>query len=120
MIMNWNDIRNFEESGIRGTVAGVSFVPGYPENLVKLKAILDGGETLPTEIKRNPNNQYDTNACEVWVGGVFIGHLPRDLAEVVAASIDHGKKLTLEVTSIGFANGDPTKPGVGFCIQEVV
>lgn len=52
---------------IVGNVVGVSFVEGYPSNLIRLHAVRQEIGVIKAVIKRNPVNKYDSNACEVWV-----------------------------------------------------
>lgn len=115
----WDDLDTLSHSDdVYGKVVGVTFVNGYPDNLISLqKSVTEKG--LQATIRRNPNNKYDTNACEVWVDEEFIGHLPRDIAEEVAPQIDKGIGTELTITSIGFANDDPTKPGAGFRLKLI-
>jgi hypothetical protein len=119
--MNWNELEDLErkaDNRIWGTVAGVSFVPGYPNNLLQFAETIYKGEGSAT-IKRNPANKYDSNACEIWLFDKhFIGHVPKDIAAEIAPKMDAGKKYTIKITSLGFAKGDPSKPGAGFCIEE--
>jgi hypothetical protein len=37
-------------------------------------------EDVPALLVRDPGNAHDTNAIEVWIYGVMVGHLPRDVA----------------------------------------
>lgn len=120
--MDWNEaalIKN-DPGTYRGTVVGVSFVPGYPQNLQALKKTVDVNGPLGAVIKRAPENQYDSNACEVWVDGqIFIGHLSRDLAAEIAPKLDSGSVAAMWITSIGYANNDQSKPGAGFYLKVV-
>ena len=40
------------------------------------------------ELRRNPKNEADSNAIEVWVGGKHIGHVQRVLAGLIAPVMD--------------------------------
>lgn len=52
-------------------VAGVTFIDGYPDNLLRLREPADAawqaGECLTAVLRRNPANPYDSNAVEIWV-----------------------------------------------------
>jgi len=37
-------------------------------------------EDVPALLVREPSNAHDPNAIQVWVNGVMVGHLPRDVA----------------------------------------
>jgi len=120
----WDNVDNLEaqDYDFRGSVAGVSFVEGYPANLLAFKnTFLDNKQEILAAIKRNPENPYDSNACEVWAFNgfeyVFIGHLPKDIAAMVAFEIDNGATANTEIVSIGFANNDPSKPGAIFRLK---
>lgn len=114
--MNWNDVVDFEQTRkkdptIRGKVVGMSFLPQYPDNLYDLFDYGMGQRTAT--IKRNPQNQYDENACEVWIDHFFVGHLPRDLAAEVAPKLDAGENYTMEV-SLLVTPGKESNPGLAF------
>lgn len=122
--MDWDDLGTWEDEEIgpeeqthifRGKVVGVSFAKGYPDTLKYLHDNWNG--PIRAQIKRNPDNPYDTNACEVWIGEVFIGHIARDLAAVIAPLLDMEVPYELNITSIGFAKNDPEKPGAGFQLE---
>jgi hypothetical protein len=43
------------------------------------------------ELRRDPGNEHDPNAIQVWAGGVQIGWVPRDTAVAVARALDAGE-----------------------------
>jgi hypothetical protein len=43
------------------------------------------------ELRRDPGNEHDPNAIQVWAGGVQIGWVPRDTAVAVAPALDAGE-----------------------------
>lgn len=112
--MDWNDVKqrsSDKKEYWRGSVAGVSFIDTYPENLRLLKEELAYTNHLQAEIQRNSDNQYDSNACEVWVDEQFIGHLAKDIAKEIAPRIDAGEKFELVITYIGASSEQPDKLG---------
>lgn len=74
-------------------VVGMSFVPGYPAILEGLKPDVE----YFAELHRNPANEYDTNAIEVHVGHVMVGHLPRDVAARLAPALDSGGRYDVQI-----------------------
>lgn len=113
--MNWNDVQDFQEVRkndltIRGKIVGLSFIPGYPNNLYTL---FNGGGSRPTTLKRNPENQYDSNATEIHVDSTMVGHLPRDLAAEIAPKLDAGGIYTM-TTSLLVTPGKEGNPGLAF------
>lgn len=116
--MNWDEVIDFHEiqkndSIIREKVVGMSFLPGYPSNLYLL---FDGsplGRSKTATLKRNPENKYDENACEVFIGAFMVGHLPRNLAAEVAPKLDAGENYTMTV-SLLVTPGKEGNPGLAF------
>lgn len=101
-------------------VVGVSFVPGYPDNLHRLSAASDEarrlGEPLAVVLKRNPKNQYDPNAIEVHVpslgDGGFIGHLTRPIVARMALEMDAGDVWGAEVGDVLIDPDHMDRPGI--------
>jgi hypothetical protein len=48
----------------------------------------DPGAAL--ELRRDPANEHDPNAIQVWAGNLHIGWVPREIAAAVAPSLDAG------------------------------
>jgi HIRAN domain len=48
----------------------------------------DPGAVL--ELRRDPANEHDPNAIQVWAGDLQIGWVPREIAAAVAPSLDAG------------------------------
>lgn len=108
-------------------VVGVSFVPGYPGNLHRLSEVSDrarlDGEPLAVVLKRNPDNQYDSNAIEVHVpaigDGGFIGHLTRPIAARMAPELDRGERWLAEVGDVLIDPDHMDRPGISInCKRE--
>lgn len=101
-------------------VVGVTFVPGYPDNLLDLaQADVDAaakGERLTAILRRNPNNEYDPNAIEVHVPAVgehgFIGHITRPLAARMAPELDAGITWAAEVSDVLIDPDHLDRPGI--------
>lgn len=108
-------------------VVGVSFVPGYPDNLLDLeladsKAQLNG-EPLTVVLIRNPDNEYDANAIEVHVPSIgddgMIGHLTRPIAARMAPEMDKGIIWSAEVESVLINPDHLDRPGISItCNRE--
>jgi len=102
------------------TVVGVSFTPGYPDNLHALSAMqeeaLASGEPIPVVLIRNPDNEYDANAIEVHCPSLgeygMIGHLPKDIARRVAPDMDGGMRLAGSVHEVRIHPDHPERPGI--------
>lgn len=56
------------------------------ENVV---AALTDGE--PLVLKREPSNQYDRNAVQVWAKGQHVGYVRATQAVTLAEELDHGE-----------------------------
>jgi hypothetical protein len=107
-------------------VAGVSFVPGYPGNLLDLAVHADfaqqRNEGVTALLIRNPDNQHDANAIEVHVPVMakgFIGHLPFPVAAWVAPRMDAGETWEAEVLGVHIHSDDPLRPGVEIRLWQV-
>jgi hypothetical protein len=44
----------------------------------------------PLELRRDPENEHDTNAIAVLAGGAQVGWVPRELAAEIAPQLDRG------------------------------
>lgn len=42
------------------------------------------------ELRREPENRYDTNAISAWIGGEQVGYISKHLAEILAPEVDAG------------------------------
>lgn len=73
----------------RFSVAGVTF-EGRQDIIDDVAIRIHGGEEPRASIVREPDNQYDPNACAVIVLDQKIGYVPRRLAEYVSKRIDGG------------------------------
>lgn len=117
-----------------GRVVGVSFVD--PDNskrrtlrgLCEERGLVNPGdrdmpESLAVVIRRNPENRFDANACEVHVPAIgedgMIGHLPRDVAASLARFVDNGGKVGAALTGIFIAHHAPDNYGISVAVWEV-
>ena len=110
-------LTDLRRSAIRFRVAGVSFQPGYPGNLLALQApaeaALAAGEGLPVVLQRDPHNAYDRNAVQVHIPAVgMVGHLPARLAERAAPKMDAGQRFAGEVVGVAVDPLHPDRPGL--------
>ncbi len=95
------------------SVVGMSYrlTPSTRKSLVRRVE----SETIPCEIRREPENMHDENALMVIVGkgeykGMHIGYLPRQTALVLSPAIDSGEvqSVTGEITDIDAEQGVAT------------
>lgn len=88
-------------------VVGVTFVPGYPANVMSLN--MDDEMSLI----REPENEHDSNAIAVhsWPIGP-IGHIGRGIAERLAPELDAGTKWSVELVEVGINSAHKSNPGV--------
>ncbi len=97
-------------------VAGVSFIDGYPSVLHQLGLASVRGRDLTAELRRNPSNPHDANAIEVYVCGskspVMVGHLPADVAAVLAPRIDSGEEWVVALERVVISPENPDRPGL--------
>lgn len=127
-------------SDIEVRVAGVSFRPGYPDNLHRLHAVLEQRQVdalgwdksphddspvpwpdmptaLPATLRRDPDNEHDANAIEIHVAalgrgpGAFIGFVPAHVAERLAPSLDRGDEWRATVSKVMIDPDHEDRPG---------
>jgi len=108
-------------------VVGVSFAPGYPDNIHTLekvagRAFIEGGEGVTATLIRNPNNEFDENAIEVHVSALgddsMIGHLPRDLSSKIAPMMDNGLAWDATIKNVYVNPDHPERPGISILVQR--
>ena len=102
-------------------VAGVTFAPNYPSNLVAIGAAArlrdaEGEPPLDCQLIRNPDNEHDANAIEVHVIGknrtAMVGHINAKIASQLAPLIDGGEAWTATVMLVAFSPENPEQPGI--------
>ena len=104
-------------------LAGVSFVPGYPQVVHDLGRTV-GYDGAPEDVRlfREPGNPHDSNAVQVvWMrAGVLyvLGHLPAELAAVLAPRIDAGESWVVESVRVLVEPMFPERPGVEIRISR--
>jgi hypothetical protein len=109
-------------------VVGVTFVPGYPDNLLKLEEMCRGldlaSESLPVVLVRNPLNEHDPNAIEVHMPAMdqigMIGHLPAEMAARLAPELDAGVHWLAELFQVLINFSHMDRPGISVRLQRVV
>jgi len=108
-------------------VVGVSFAPGYPDNLHSLenlagRAYIKGEEGLAAVLIRNPDNPFDENAIEVHIPALgdmgMIGHLPRDLSSKLAPLLDDGMKWSAMIENVYINPDHPDRPGISISVNR--
>jgi hypothetical protein len=108
------------------TVVGVTFTPGYPQNLHDLEGLqfeaAIAGESLVCVIVRNPDNPYDSNACEVHVPALgeqgMVGHLTRPVAQRLAAELDAGQPWQGHVLFVKIHDEHQDRPGLEIHLER--
>lgn len=94
-------------------LAGVSFRPDYPDNLIELDTInKNSEEPVALDLVREPDNAYDSNAIMVLYEGQHLGYIPKALNEGMAALMDRGEVLLAHVDEVRIHPKDPNKPGL--------
>lgn len=102
-------------------VVGLSFIPGYPDNIYKLYDHVGEPEEMeslmvPVELRRNPENEYDSNAVEIHVPDLgdlsFIGHVPAGLAARLSPELDAGKEFKAHINRILVHPNHRDNPGI--------
>lgn len=99
-------------------VAGVSFRPGYPDNLLRLHDIEESqqhpGEGTVAVLERDPDNPHDPNAVKVMVPALgddgHVGFVPKDLAPEVGTLIQGRYRLLAEISTRVHPD-HPDRPG---------
>lgn len=119
---DWKDVRKFMETGEdiplipedaeMYPVVGLSFIPGYPENIHRLN---DGDYVL---LIRNPHNKYDSNAIEVHTLDGMLGHIPKEVAAKLAPRIDDGAQFKANVYQVRVSPENPNNPGLDILLRE--
>lgn len=125
-MMNWNSIRGFIETGDpipqvpEGMevvpVVGLTFVEGYPRNILSVGDLhrdpSRGGDII-VQLVRNPGNKYDSNAIEVRLDNRMLGHLPKEVAARIAPKIDSGEvKYLATIYQVRISPDNPNQPGL--------
>lgn len=109
-------------------IVGLTFVPGYPENVYRLEAIVsaqflksDRFEPLPVVLKRNPANEHDPNAVEVHVPAIdsMVGHVPRHVAARLARVLDEGVRFRAELSDVRLHPEHPENPGLTVTVYRI-
>lgn len=84
----------------------VSFVAGFQHyDGPDAESFLEIG--MPLQLNREPHNQYDKNAVEIWTGDAKLGYVPRSDNKTIAKLMDQGTEvqaLVLELDSTAFPN----------------
>lgn len=99
-------------------VAGVTFTPGYPDNLHRLhRHTVEAahGETPAIILRPNPANEHDRNAIEVHAPALgdngMIGHIPARLAARLAPLAADGATLHADLFAVAIDAAHPDRPG---------
>lgn len=109
-------------------VVGVNFVDDYPDNLLGLADDIDtyepsgSGYLCRIELRRNPHNQYDSNAIEVRLSSTdeMLGHLPKELAKRIAPDMDEGVSWEAGIVSVDIHPDHRDRPGLTIEIRRLL
>ncbi len=99
-------------------VVGLTFVIGYPDNLVILADDIENGlqhdPACAIHLRRNPHNRFDSNAVEVRLTDTdaMLGHIPKDVAKRLAAEVDSGTIWEAEIVSVDIHPEHEDNPGL--------
>lgn len=126
--MNWNDVKENLESGAGFVkipdgveilpVVGLTFVPGYPENILNIRTVLAYEDKAPSvKLIRNPQNPYDANAIEVHFIGAMVGHLSKDVAARLAPLMDAGREFDANIYQVRVSPDNPKNPGLDVVVR---
>ena len=67
----------------------VTFIAGFQHyDGLDAESLLEVG--MPLQLNREPHNQYDKNAVEVWTGDAKLGYVPRSENRIIAKLMDKG------------------------------
>lgn len=99
-------------STLRVRAAGVSFVDGYPRNLVDLQARCAIAGPIPADLERDLDNPADLNATAIVIEGRRLGWIPRDFAAFIAPQLDNGVRWRAEAVFVAVDLDHPGRPGL--------
>jgi hypothetical protein len=80
------DAPELAAQGLR--VVGVAGAGRHHAEAIDLDAVKPGS---PLELRRQPDNEHDTNAIAVHAGGAQVGWVPREVAAELAPELDDGR-----------------------------
>ena len=84
----------------------VTFIAGFQHyDGPDAESLLETG--MPLQLNREPHNQYDKNAVEVWTGDAKLGYVPRNENKSIASLMDKGvgvEAIVLELDPSAFPN----------------
>ena len=116
---------------------GLTFVDDYPANVDRVAEMVDAAKVatlgwssaadasgVEVVLIRDLDNEYDPNAIEVHVPALGrhrsrIGHVPRELAERIAPSLDRGDEWDARVASVLVQPEHPDRPGVEITAERI-
>lgn len=119
---SWEQVRSWVDTGepfqsvpegaVIYPVVGVTFVEGYPNNILETVA------GTPIRLIRNPDNKYDSNAIEVYANGKMLGHLSKEVAAQFAPKLDAGEMFLASVWQIRVSPENPHNPGIDIIVRK--
>lgn len=91
-------------------LVGVSFVPGYPDNLLSLHRE-QRDVAIQVELAREPMNPFDENAVLVCRNGEPLGHIPAGLAARLSPMLADGALFSCVLDEVLVSSEAPDRPG---------
>ena len=84
----------------------VTFIAGFEHyDGPDAASLLETG--MPLQLNREPHNEYDKNAVEIWTGDAKLGYVPRSNNKAIVKLMDKGievQALILELDHSAFPN----------------
>lgn len=98
-------------------VVGCSFAPGYPGIVL----VLEDDPAPLLHLVRDTGNRHDPNAVAVQLGpcGRHLGHLPRNVAAIVAPALDAGDRYQVAGHRVLVSWQNPDRPGLELELEAV-
>lgn len=98
-------------------VVGESFYRPALQELVAIPPGPQGGHVYKAALVCDPSNPYDRNAVKVMIDGRHVGHLPRELAALVAEQVGSLAIANGEVNCSAEIRGSDTEFGQGVVLS---
>lgn len=95
-------------------VVGLTYRPGYPQNILDLQ----GREGERVKLKRT-KNKYDHSAVSVVFEAQRLGYLSRGMAKFMAPELDKGVKWRAWLFEVKVNEEYPDRPGLWITAERV-
>ncbi len=102
-------------------VNGVTYRPGYPQNLLSLGEKYPDGQLIPVKLEREPENPFDPRAIKVLIGDEHVGYIPKAVNQEIQEDLDRGVNYVCRVDEVQVSQkGGAEKPGLVINVKKVV